>query len=196
MAARTTGIKSGEFEGTRGIEWGMDEMSLTSSVVGSSGHALAIDPFPAKTVRAETDRTKYSKVDPNAAQASRNQVLVKGPMDFEALCCAKSSGKALADRGWEDMLVRSVATREKVARGEQGDDLIAGITKMGWERPMPVQQACVPLAKLRTTDGTMVPHILAQAENGSGKTGAFCLAAIFAVGKPVRKPRCLIVTTT
>jgi hypothetical protein len=160
------------------------------------GRAQANPPALRDLCLAETERTKYTTVDPNAAQASRNQVVVKGPVDFEALCTAKSRGKPLAARGWEDLLVRTAETQALIDAGKEGDDLIAGIVKTGWERPMPVQQACVPLSRLRKSDGLLLPHIIAQAENGSGKTGAFCLAAINAVGIPSRVPRVLIVTTT
>jgi len=141
-----------------------------------------------------TLRTHHPTADRTALDSSRNEVTVAGPVDFATLTDAMCGGKRVGERRWEDML-----------KGPLGESLLRGIEEeLNWPTPFPIQQACLPLAKLSCgkgadglPSGMATPHILAQAENGAGKTGAFCLAAVIQVGgTPCRKPRAIIITTS
>lgn len=43
-----------------------------------------------------------------------------------------------------------------------------GIVELGFDKPSPVQEECIPLALAGKS-------IIARAKNGTGKTGAFCI---------------------
>jgi len=49
--------------------------------------------------------------------------------------------------------------------------LLAGIFEMGFEKPSPVQEECIPLILMRNS-------VLARAKNGTGKTGAFAIPTL------------------
>jgi len=49
--------------------------------------------------------------------------------------------------------------------------LLAGIFEMGFEKPSPVQEECIPLIM-------MGKSVLARAKNGTGKTGAFAIPCL------------------
>jgi len=50
-------------------------------------------------------------------------------------------------------------------------NLLAGIFEMGFEKPSPVQEECIPLI-------LMGKSVLARAKNGTGKTGAFAIPTL------------------
>jgi len=50
-------------------------------------------------------------------------------------------------------------------------NLLAGLFELGFERPSPVQEECIPLV-------LMGKSVLARAKNGTGKTGAFAIPCL------------------
>mmetsp|Transcript_83126 Transcript_83126/g.201479 ORF Transcript_83126/g.201479 Transcript_83126/m.201479 type:complete len:581 (-) Transcript_83126:57-1799(-) len=69
------------------------------------------------------------------------------------------------------------------------DDVLRGIFALGFERPSPIQgKAVLPLLKGRDT--------IAQAQSGTGKTGAFSIAALQLLDPSVRATQVLIVSPT
>ena len=69
------------------------------------------------------------------------------------------------------------------------DPLIRGIYGYGFERPSMIQQlAIVPMSG--STD------ILAQAQSGTGKTGAFSIGALSVVDTAIQAPQVLILCPT
>lgn len=166
--------------------WGDADADGLAGTVGK----LSLGPMEGEV----TARTRYAKADAAAMDSSRNAVIVRGPLDYVTQCDALCSGKPMGSRSWTDMMV-----------GDFGLKIREAIEKvLQWPTPFPVQQAVLPLAKLRrkadgagAVTGCMAPHIIAQAENGAGKTGAFCLASILALGrKPGSELRAIIITTT
>jgi len=67
-------------------------------------------------------------------------------------------------------------------------NIIKAISELGWEEPTPVQEQTLPIAEQGT-------DLMAQAQTGTGKTGAF---AIPIIGKLQRskKIQCLVLTPT
>lgn len=65
--------------------------------------------------------------------------------------------------------------------------LLEGIFAYGWEKPSPIQQkAIVPL---------MQGHdVIAQAQSGTGKTGAFTIGSLGCVNPDLKKPQVLILS--
>lgn len=69
------------------------------------------------------------------------------------------------------------------------EDLLRGIYCYGWENPTPIQQrAILPMVEGR--------DIIAQAQSGTGKTGAFGTAALQIVDKTLMEPQILILSPT
>jgi superfamily II DNA/RNA helicase len=130
-------------------------------------------------------RDRAAKLDPTAADTSRNEITMKGPVDYSAKTDELlGSGRTIANARWEDLLP-----------GAAGEVLRNGISKKcAWERPTPVQQASIAAARIKKAAGGMMsPHIIGQAENGAGKTGAFCIASLIRCGKPTGNPNVLII---
>lgn len=70
-------------------------------------------------------------------------------------------------------------------------DIIKGIIAAGWERPSKIQAQALP--HILRPDR---PNLLAQAKNGSGKTGAFGLGMLAAVDVKLQKPQALCICPT
>lgn len=69
------------------------------------------------------------------------------------------------------------------------DDLLRGVYGYGWERPSPIQQrAIVPLAS--------GADIIAQAQSGTGKTGAFSIGALQRIDTTRSETQALILAPT
>ena len=69
------------------------------------------------------------------------------------------------------------------------DNLLRGIMAYGYEKPSPIQsKAIVPL---------MEGHeVVAQAQSGTGKTGAFCIGALSRIDPAIRAPQVLVLSHT
>ncbi len=66
--------------------------------------------------------------------------------------------------------------------------ILKAISELGWEEPTPVQEQGIPLA----SEGT---DLMAQAQTGTGKTGAFAIPIISRIRK-LGKIQCLILVPT
>ena len=72
---------------------------------------------------------------------------------------------------------------------ECSPDLLRGIYAIGFENPSPIQQkAILPITKER--------HVVAQAQSGTGKTGAFVIGALTRVDLTVNSTQILIISPT
>ena len=87
-------------------------------------------------------------------------------------------------------------TEEKSDEVEQLEDFSSftgsigqGIADLGWSKPMPVQQAVIPVMR-RGTD------VIVQAVTGSGKTGAFGLPIAEAIDPEMRVIQALVLAPT
>jgi len=67
--------------------------------------------------------------------------------------------------------------------------LLAGIFEMGFEKPSPVQEECIPLI-------LMGKSVLARAKNGTGKTGAFAIPALQGCSADVHEVQLLVLLPT
>lgn len=66
-----------------------------------------------------------------------------------------------------------------------------GITEMGFESPMPVQEKVIPVLL-----GDEVRDVVALAQTGTGKTAAFGLPVIQRIDTSIRRPQALIIAPT
>ncbi len=71
------------------------------------------------------------------------------------------------------------------------EDLLHGITEMGFESPMPVQEKVIPVLL-----GDEVRDVVALAQTGTGKTAAFGLPVIQRIDTSIRRPQALIIAPT
>ena len=72
---------------------------------------------------------------------------------------------------------------------ECSPDLLRGLYAIGFENPSPIQQkAILPITKER--------HVVAQAQSGTGKTGAFVIGALTRVDLTVNSTQILIISPT
>ena len=70
-----------------------------------------------------------------------------------------------------------------------GDKLLRGIYAIGFENPSPIQkEAIIPIIKNK--------DIIAQAQSGTGKTGAFCVASLQIVDEELIKPQIIMLSPT
>ena len=68
-------------------------------------------------------------------------------------------------------------------------NLLRGIYAIGFETPSPIQkEAIIPVTKKR--------DIMAQAQSGTGKTGAFCIGSLQIVDEGLSKPQILMISPT
>ena len=68
-------------------------------------------------------------------------------------------------------------------------NLLRGIYAIGFETPSPIQkEAIIPITKKR--------DIMAQAQSGTGKTGAFCIGSLQIVDVSLAKPQILMISPT
>jgi translation initiation factor 4A len=68
-------------------------------------------------------------------------------------------------------------------------DLIRGIYSYGFEKPSPIQEQAIP-AVLTNKD------IIAQAQSGTGKTGAFIISALQQIDETKKTLQCIIISPT
>ena len=71
------------------------------------------------------------------------------------------------------------------------EDLLHGITEMGFESPMPVQEKVIPVLL-----GDEVRDVVALEQTGTGKTAAFGLPVIQRIDTSIRRPQALIIAPT
>ena len=70
-----------------------------------------------------------------------------------------------------------------------GEPLLKALTKLGYERPSPIQAATIPLL-LQGVD------LIGQAQTGTGKTAAFALPILNGLGNPSKHPVALVICPT
>ena len=71
------------------------------------------------------------------------------------------------------------------------EDIIRGIVGLGWERPSKIQAESLTHVLRRDR-----PNLLAQSQNGSGKTGSFGLSMLAAVDVRLPKPQAVVLCPT
>ncbi|CBJ33475.1 DEAD box helicase [Ectocarpus siliculosus] len=69
--------------------------------------------------------------------------------------------------------------------------LLKGVQSLGFEKPSAIQEMALPMCLRRPPE-----NLLAQAQSGSGKTAAFCLAGLCNVDTRLAMPQMLVVTPT
>ena len=69
------------------------------------------------------------------------------------------------------------------------DDLLSALTQLGYEAPTPIQQASIPLL-LEGHD------LIAQAQTGTGKTGAFALPSISNLDPSIKQTQVIVIAPT
>ncbi len=74
-------------------------------------------------------------------------------------------------------------------------NLLRGIYAFGFEQPSPIQKTAVPTMIAEDKNGAR-RDIIAQAQSGTGKTGAFCVSTLQIIDENVRKTQALILAPT
>ncbi|CAM9772432.1 unnamed protein product [Scytosiphon promiscuus] len=69
--------------------------------------------------------------------------------------------------------------------------LLKGVQSLGFEKPSAIQEMALPMCLRNPPE-----NLLAQAQSGSGKTAAFCLAGLCRIETRLAMPQMLIVTPT
>tara|TARA_Y100001970_G_C14242243_1_gene865656 strand:+ start:400 stop:1572 length:1173 start_codon:yes stop_codon:yes gene_type:complete len=75
------------------------------------------------------------------------------------------------------------------------DKLLRGIFAYGFEKPSPIQKSAVPTMVAEGKDGER-RDIIAQAQSGTGKTGAFTISTLQIIDESVKKTQALIIAPT
>ncbi len=104
----------------------------------------------------------------------------------------QTSGRAVPRRARKvTTLNEAAATADQVTFAELGipEDVLARLTKRGFERPFPVQARVLPVA-LAGRD------VFGQAQTGSGKTLAFAIPIVAAGSKKSKNPYALVMVPT
>jgi len=96
----------------------------------------------------------------------------------------QNNNKATTNSGWEDE--QCVSTFDEMFLDEE---LLRGIYGHGWEDPSPIQQrAIVPVKNGK--------DVLAQAQSGTGKTGAFTIGTLSIVDRDAQVTQVVILSPT
>lgn len=101
---------------------------------------------------------------------------------------------------WKKLMVPTIDTRKKTedVTGTLGynwedfhlrEELLKGLTDMGWESPSPIQELSIPI-------GLSGNNILARAKNGTGKTGSFLIPALDRIDRKNPNIQVLILVPT
>ena len=75
------------------------------------------------------------------------------------------------------------------------DTLLRGIYAYGFEKPSPIQKSAVPTMVAVNKDGER-RDIIAQAQSGTGKTGAFTVSTLQIIDENVKQTQALIIAPT
>ena len=117
------------------------------------------------------------------------------PREFGDDQAATGGQNGLPDQGAEPMEKKGGEPIEDFDNMNLRDDLLRGIYSYGFEKPTPIQQRAIkPLADIR--------DVLAQAQSGTGKTGAFTIPLLVRLLRnPARpcadcSPRAIILAPT
>ena len=74
-------------------------------------------------------------------------------------------------------------------------NLLRGIYAYGFEKPSPIQKTAVPTMVSETKEGNRI-DIIAQAQSGTGKTGAFTISTLQIINSDEKKTQALILAPT
>jgi len=158
---------------------------------GSSSSPWSSSSFSTATPQAEDVEDKQ------AAYANRgvfkNETIVVTPLVAETSASnATSSQLEQAKKELSDHIVRAAAR----SFDELGlsPELLKGVAAMGWVRPSKIQELTLPMMCNSEKYGRK--HIIAQAQTGTGKTGAFSLGAISRVNIDDKWPQVMCVSPT
>jgi len=75
------------------------------------------------------------------------------------------------------------------------DNLLRGVYAYGFEKPSPIQKTAVPTMISESKDGER-RDIIAQAQSGTGKTGAFTVSTLQIINESEKKTQALILAPT
>ena len=76
------------------------------------------------------------------------------------------------------------------------EDLIKGIIELGWERPSRIQTIAIPYIIKPDEESNQFESLIAQAKNGSGKSGAFIIGSLLRVDTTQAKNQVIMVGHT
>jgi ATP-dependent RNA helicase DeaD len=91
--------------------------------------------------------------------------------------------------GSDDAAASQTQAATGFARFGLADDLLRGLTDLGFETPSPIQQAAIPELLLGR-------DLVGQAQTGTGKTAAFSLPLLHRLDPQQRSPQVLVLTPT
>ena len=92
------------------------------------------------------------------------------------------------------MSIKTVQTWEDESL-DLKDNLLRGIYAYGFEKPSPIQKTAVPTMVSQTKEGER-RDIIAQAQSGTGKTGAFTVSTLQIIKENEKKTQALILAPT
>ena len=92
------------------------------------------------------------------------------------------------------MSIRTVQTWEDESL-DLKDKLLRGVYAYGFEKPSPIQKTAVPTMVSETKEGDR-RDIIAQAQSGTGKTGAFTVSTLQIINENEKKTQALILAPT
>ena len=92
------------------------------------------------------------------------------------------------------MSIKTVQTWEDESL-DLKDNLLRGVYSYGFEKPSPIQKTAVPTMVSETKEGNR-RDIIAQAQSGTGKTGAFTVSTLQIINENEKKTQALILAPT
>lgn len=93
---------------------------------------------------------------------------------------------------FDEEIIDNTEKIEKEATWEEYNlksSLVKGIYSIGFERPSYIQKKAIPIIVKQQ-------NIRAQAQSGTGKTGAFCVGALQLIDETIDSPQCLVLVST
>ncbi len=157
---------------------------------------IAIEPVPAGPIATEAETT--AAIDPNSANGEANSIASSAPAPTSSPVLTMTNN-TIETTGSAATPIPADATSEAAASGELEpngfaafglrDDLMAGLSAIGFQTPSPIQLAAIPELLLGR-------DLVGQAQTGTGKTAAFGLPLLHRLDPEQRKPQVLVLTPT
>jgi len=179
-----------------------------AAVVLNSGDAIEATTAegPAETIATEavpagrmsTDNEIAVAIDPNSANGEAHTIAssASAPTSSPALTMTNNT---IETTGSAATPIPADASGDAAAHGQLEpngfaafglrDDLMAGLSAIGFQNPSPIQLAAIPELLLGR-------DLVGQAQTGTGKTAAFGLPLLHRLDPEQRKPQVLVLTPT
>ena len=157
---------------------------------------VALPPSPAAAAAAAAVDPSAAVIDGLSAQLSAAAHVAPGPEEAPAVGVRRQHVEVLAEEARAEITVHAPGYEHMLSSAKWEDlplppDVIRGAYAKGWERPSKIQAQALPYMLRRDH-----PSLLAQAKNGSGKTGAFGLAMLAAVDPNMQRVQALCMSPT